>query len=243
MMHWSGSGINIGADSVVTVRRGIIKNLISQTDGTAHPGAHGFYWRGKGSLVEHVIVDNVDGKCVRGDPSTGTFRYNICKYTADGSFVTGSGTNWLIHNNVFWNTHRVDISGGSGHRFINNTVYGVPSGYPCIRVRGSSQIVRNNIFLNCGSNAAIHNESSGSTISQNLTSGNPSDIFTDPAKGDFSLRSGSPAINAGAEISGITCYGACDQGAYEYGSNILTPQSSDSQPLPPAPGNLQAAAQ
>jgi hypothetical protein len=125
--------------------------------------------------------------------------------------------------------------------FDNNTFYGNAYGR-CIRLSGSGHSIRNNIFLNCGGSAIV-NKSSGSTVSHNLTNAKAADLFNDYARGDFSLKAGSPAINAGTSVPGILCDGTCDQGAYEYGLAVAQPSSSNLPTTPPTPGTLQAIAQ
>jgi hypothetical protein len=211
---------------------------MNSPDGNA--GAHGFYNRGSNGLYEHLWIENTTGACMnfRSDVvpvSNNIFRYNVCKDTEGGgtrSDYGENGSNNQIHQNVFWNARWNELR-DSGQIFVNNTQYGGDLGY-CIRVRGSGHTIKNNIFLNCGG-TAIKNESSGLTVSHNLTTGTASDIFTDHAGGNFSLKAGSPAIDAGTSVPGIVCNGTCDQGAYEYGFSSL--QS------PSAPSNLQVTLQ
>jgi hypothetical protein len=243
------TGGGLGVQSNWTVRRGSIKNFISGMDHpTNNPGAHGIYWQGSNSLVEHLWIENVNGTCVnfrstRAGVSNNTFRYNVCKETQGGGprgNFGSAGTNNKIHNNLIWNAPYSEIR-DSNQIFANNTFWGTQYGR-CLRLEGSGHTVRNNIFLNCGGTAIVNN-SSGSTVSHNLISGTATSIFTDHVKGDFSLKAGSPAINAGTSVSGIVCNGTCDQGALEYGLSMFQSQSSNSQPLVAAPGNLQATTQ
>jgi hypothetical protein len=247
----SAYAAGIGASGYNTtgwiIRRGMIKNWVSCMCDPENPGAHGFYFGASNSTIEHVRIENVNGACVNwrsGLPvSNNTFRFNYCKDTAAGvgGDYGANGTNNLMHNNVFWNVKGIEIR-DSAQRFLNNTVYGDPSFGRCIRLRDSGHTVRNNIFLNCGGTPIV-NQASQSTVSHNLTTGTASNIFTNHAKGDFSLKVGSPAIDAGIALSGIDCNGTCDQGAYEYGLSTFQPQASNSSTSVSAPANLQATAQ
>jgi hypothetical protein len=250
MMCDSGAAFGPGQNGTFVMRRGTIKNIRSSMRATGeNPGAHGFYNRGSNGLYEHLWIENTTGACMnfRSDVvpvSNNIFRYNVCKDTQSGGtrgdYGTG-GQNNRIHNNVFWNAGGNEAR-DSAQLFVNNTQYG-GSLDRCIRLKGNGHTVRNNIFLNCGG-IAIENESSGSLVSHNLTSGNASTIFTDHTKGDFSLKAASPAINGGTSVSGILCSGTCDQGAYEYGLAVAQPSSSNLPTTPPpTPGSLQAIAQ
>jgi hypothetical protein len=243
----SDTGAGLGVQNNRIVRRGTIKNFVSGMDHpTNNPGAHGVYWQGSNSLMEHVRIENVNGACLnfRARPavSNNTVRYVYCKDATSGIVGTygDGGTNNRIYNNVLWNTGPSEIR-DNAQIVANNTYYGKAYGR-CIRLEGSNHRIQNNIFLNCGGTPIVNN-SSGSTVSHNLMSGTASNIFTDHTKGDFSLKAGSPAINAGTSIPGIVCNSTCDQGALEYGLTMFQFQSSTSQPLVTAPGNLQATAQ
>jgi len=226
-MMWStGSGIGIGPDNISPiVRRGSIINIISTE---SSPGAHGSYWKGHDGLFEHVFIDNVNGYCLQffggGALNNNIFRYNVCTNsklrTMKGPLVFGgNSSNNIAHNNVFWDSGRVKINGNS-NKLYNNTFSG--STLECVTVRGSNQIVRNNITLDCDGSPNIIDEGTGNTISNNLTSGTETDVFLDPANGDFTLKASSAAIDNGAILTSAvdgfdSVYNGSvpDQGAFE----------------------------
>jgi hypothetical protein len=185
------------------------------------------YWRAANSVIEHSVFrrhsrDSLHMYFKNGyGVDNNVIRYNQFSGGAARAINIASGVNNLVHDNVITNGRYAN--GGIfvrryGNKIYNNTVYGVSS--YCIRLDQGPLDVRNNIFLNCGS-SAIRNDSTGSTISNNLTSGKASDIFINPEAGDFRLKT---AIGVGATIT-----------AASTPITVLTP--------PPTPGNLQAAAQ
>jgi hypothetical protein len=236
----SGGGIQI-------YRRGSVKNWISGMDHPSNnPGAHGIYQQGSNGMFEYLYIENVNGRCFRTRNTSGsrnnTFRYIYCKKAAGPSLLDGpiSPSGNIAYNVVLWNAAGLAVHDGS--KVYNATVIGGSSGR-CVRTRRNANHIRNSILLNC-TGSAIIDEGTNSVISHNLITGSLADIFTDPTKGNFSLKSGSPAINAGTSLAGIACDGACDQGALEYGQSTFQTQASNlSQPLLTAPGSLQATAQ
>ncbi len=110
------------------------------------------------------------------------------------------GSNMQCYNCIVFNN--IDGIGvefgtsGSNNLIYNNTVYG-NSNYG-IRIGGNqtnAQIKNCIAYLN-GTN--ISDAGSGTIQSNNLTT-NP--LFVDPAHGDFRLQPGSPAIDAGVDLS------------------------------------------
>ena len=128
--------------------------------------------------------------------------------------------NSLIHNNVIWDIRggkeSFSISAGSnrgeGEKIFNNTLL-LPVG-----TFDESVEARNNLFLG---QTAVGAEPS----SNNLFEGTDP-LFTNPEEGNFSLGAGSPAVDAGTVISGITdgfAGAAPDVGAYELGQPVWQP--------------------
>jgi len=158
---------------------------------------------------------------------------------------------WTFRNNVF-NTSRIQINVyAPGFKFYNNTVYNASGttgfrGATAPKGDGNPLLVYNNIFCRVGQGNESAGPYSGATANYNLitdyddtaktgfseTNGingayTPSQIFTNAAAGDFTLVTGSPAINAGTTQASFTndydnytrpIGGTWDMGAYEYGA-------------------------
>ena len=157
---------------------------------------------------------------------------NRASGTATGIYLDNYDTAYIVHHNVIWNcayaiqTNKPAIN----HGIYNNTVWNCdnaqwawgPSGTDII-----NQKVMNNL--------SDKNWNIGTYFKNNLSTKNP--IFVDFENKDFRLKYGSPAIDYGTVVPGITkAYrgNAPDAGAYEYGgdawipgSNIKIPDMSD----------------
>ncbi|MCW1883598.1 right-handed parallel beta-helix repeat-containing protein [Luteolibacter flavescens] len=144
---------------------------------------------------------------------------------------------WVIENNlvVTDHYHGISVYGAINCRIVNNTVVENPfSGphdgmKPWIKIEkhktrttpASGNVIRNNI-----SASAIQAVSGSSTLSHNLTTTSYSTHFTDHAALDFSLKSTSPAKDAGSttdapatDITGFARTAPYDLGAYEFRSS------------------------
>lgn len=155
----------------------------------------------------------------------------------------GNSSGSVAYNNVAWD------SGPASHFFIgtgvsmfNNTLHG---GENCVYAPDGNNSIRNNI---CSQNNVSAN-SSGSTITNNLTGQDPR--FVDGPGGDFHLRNDSPAINTGTSASGTPSTdiegnprpepggSVKDIGAYEC-QNVLGASCGGGPPAP-NPGSIVAA--
>ncbi|MCX6231698.1 MAG: T9SS type A sorting domain-containing protein [Bacteroidetes bacterium] len=135
-----------------------------------------------------------------------------------GIYLDNADTNYVLHHNVVWNcttgiqTNKPAVN----HQIYNNTVWFCTNAMGAWGNTGTTiqnQIVKNNLSDKAWS--------LGTTFSNNLQTSNP--LFTNAAAYDFTLASGSQAIDYGVNIPGFTngyIGAAPDAGAYEYG---LTP--------------------
>jgi hypothetical protein len=178
-----------------------------------------------------------------------------------GGGVDGSMTDWLIYNNVFYWTDRVDPGGvnvwNGGSRAIggldssdtdhdgvyvfNNTFYNITDTTACNIFQNGTwtgdNAATNNLFVSCAGLADIvldhdFNAYYDCTNFSDIEA-NELELVTNPLAappGNMHLLSGSPAINAGADLSslfttditGKTRTGDWDIGAYEYGRLLRT---------------------
>jgi hypothetical protein len=168
----------------------------------------------------------------------------ICLLKATGKFV----------NNVFSGTSAAFINTSSSISFYNNTFYQVTTDNNAILTYGSSTFrIKNNLFIGCGgdnntygwygkgdsgtptmdvdynyvtkTSAASYGAKSGFSETNGVTSGNP--LFVTEGS-NWSLQGGSPAKDAGVDLSGVWASAldragvsrpqgaAWDIGAYEY---------------------------
>ncbi len=116
----------------------------------------------------------------------------------DGMFV-----DWVVENNVIVvdHYHGITLGGARGCRIVNNTVIDPNDRRPgpvAVRVgkhkRGmtsSGCTVRNNLV------SALSVQGDDMTVDHNLIVEDPATVFVAPAKFDFRLREGSPAVDAG----------------------------------------------
>ncbi|MBO1336404.1 carbohydrate-binding protein [Streptomyces sp. VRA16 Mangrove soil] len=147
-----------------------------------------------------------------------------------GYYVDNSSANFLLHHNVAWNIGRngsffnAHGTSSTGNRDQNSS-YGEGITGPTIRMNGSldasgtvfsNNIVRQSIEITGGLGDPP------AVARTNLTP--PADpLYEDARNGELWLKDGSPAIDAGETIDGVTgSYrgAAPDQGAYEYGDAI-----------------------
>ena len=105
----------------------------------------------------------------------------------------------------------------------------------------SHTVVRNNILFRNGGGDAILDAGTGTSLDHNLLGIDP--LFVQATSGDFHLRAGSPAIDQGVVIPGVTygMVGPPDLGAYEFGGQTGPGSPSGSTPPRrlPAPTNLR----
>ena len=246
-----GSGVMIG-------RRSDFNEFINcnvHDNGRDHP-AYGFYIQTSNNLIERSTIHHNSGYGVHMYNGYSDQRANNnvvrknrvysnstnSRYSA--GILIGSGDGNVASNNIVYGQPvgiMVGYNSSTNSKVYNNTAYNNKTDGIQIRSSSSSAIVKNNIAYNNGTN--INNDAGSKTIqSKNLTT-NPS--FRNASEGDFTLRSGSAAINAGTTLSQVSDDfkgtprpqgGSFDIGAYEYGTSQAASSLS-------APTNLQVVVQ
>lgn len=196
---------------------------------------HGIYTSGAGTLIENCQFHHNAGWGIHKYPSGDDFiiRNNLCYSNAQSQKLGApngggagiglyGGSRALVYRNVVWDNDIGIASnyGENGPRIFNNTVYansgtyslGVDIGAGC-----TGAVVKNNILRsNAGGDLTIE----GDAIASSNMTADP--MFTDPGSADFTLQAGSPAIDAGEFLDGISYTGAApDLGAEEYGADDL----------------------
>lgn len=197
-------------------------------DGNIHDGGtddqtHGIYMASANNLVERVNFSNITGYCIQiyiSPPAAldnNIIRFSTfsnCNTTIHKSEVTVYyGDNIQIYGNIFKNGLEQGLSVGTASttnlKIYNNTFYNYSGAciYSDNNSPGSVAVI-NNI---CSQTAGIANAGSGSfTTATNLCSSagfgcslsEPvSTTFTNAGSGDFTLKTGSAAIDGGTPLS------------------------------------------
>ena len=215
---------------------------------------HGIYFTGDFNIIEfneihatyHPSIPQWGGWAIQfysGTTSTNIVRFNKLYDFHHGIVLSGGPGS--VNNQAYGNKIYNGLSGavcitnvdGTGHKIYNNTCYNTSGG---IDGSGSAGlIVRNNIFSNVGTPIA-GSYTTGPNICNSLTTGcEISASATTLFGGDltnFTLATGSPAINAGTasigggvtilacpQPTGILCYNGStpDIGAVESGTVVV----------------------
>jgi hypothetical protein len=197
---------------------------------------HGMYIHSPDNLIEGNLVED---NCNRGlqifNSGTNNAHRNIVRrniFRENGTcetssqVVLSSGNNIKFHDNILYsgNQHAIGVNqnGPTGTLIYNNTMYDHATSSPCINIQAGASGTRiiNNICRNpSGSGSTVTDAGTGTVQTTNLApSTNPG--FLDPANGNFSLATGSAAINQGTATiaTGVTRLfngSAPDIGAHE----------------------------
>lgn len=229
----NGSGVIVGG----TAHRYTIQRNWIHANGSSHFD-HGGYLQSDFGIFTRNLVELNSGRGVQwyrgGQPAPNNatvthniFRNNCAHATAAGKVeVTLGGRGHIFSNNIVSTTTgtcavSVQVAYGTAgpgddlimHNALYNTKSGTTKGIQLASANNVS--IQNNIILGYTTSVSSEGSTAGTTLTTNLTTGIATDIWTSPSTGDFSLKSGSAAINAGTAIGVASCGSAPDQGALE----------------------------
>ncbi|MEP7308717.1 MAG: right-handed parallel beta-helix repeat-containing protein [Acidobacteriota bacterium] len=267
----AGAAIDLGAHTKIgATGSNEVRNVVIHGGGL--PGlcgyqcaSYGVYIKGPNNLVENTDIYDTSGAGIQiynadGDAADNNILRNnrIHDITRTGSLdevwgIINVGSNNQIYNNLIYgikignpaNSGLAGIaSSGNSNKIWNNTIYNKNN--TGIVVQGSSTDVRNNIvYLVTGS--PYVNNGSGTVQTNNLFGVDP--LFVNGSANNFQLQAGSPAVNAGTNLSTVTTDfagvsrpqgAAADIGAFEYSAQDTSPPTVT---LPPAvPSGLRVVA-
>lgn len=193
-----------------------------------------FMTDGVGSVISYNwIHDNFNG-------------YHPGLHSASGIYLDNYSCHFIVHHNVVWNiTHGHNAIGirannpepnthsPNNHQIYNNTMFNCTMAINCPDkdwngTRGRPYWTETKVINNILLKEITFGEA---TVKNNYAKTNP--MFADTVKYDFRLKAGSPCIDAGLPIPGITDGfkgQAPDIGAYEHLGDYWTPGVARNRP-------------
>ncbi len=218
--------------------------------------SYGVYIEGPNNLVDGCEIFDTSGAGIQiynadGDPPDNNVVRNtrIHDITRAGNLdevwgiLVAGNNNQLVNNLVFGinvgnaNPANAGIAIGDGrsnNKLWNNTIYGNRNTGVYVGTGDSNEVRNTIVYFSTGTD--LIDTGSGTIDDHNLIGTDP--LFVDAGGDDFHLQAGSPAIDAGATIAGVTTDiagvprpngAAYDIGAYEY--HVIV--------VPPAPAGLR----
>jgi hypothetical protein len=189
------------------------------------PAAHGLYIAGSSIIAEGNTIHDVSGYGIHVYKESGGISNNIVRsnniYNVGGingyAIIIGSGSGHHAYRNQISASGggiRVAYNGATGNQVYNNTIY---NSVDCIRLDYVyDTILQNNFCLSNSTNSiSLGSSVSGTTADHNVFTTDPA-LVIDAGNNNFTPRSGSTLIDAGAIIAGFSYVGAApDIGAVE----------------------------
>jgi hypothetical protein len=219
------SSLNFGQNGIYTVvgtsghtiERNVFYNIGRRSLG--ENGCTGSYAGDSGNRGDHgIYIDDTDNMIIRENIFRGPGRWRgfaIQIFTG----TAGTSSNIQIYNNTFSKTpvsgepHITMSARTSGVTITNNISYDDSAGM--MRCSGTSHA---SMVVSFNRSAGPIQDGSCTSYGVTFASNDVSDSsigMVDPANEDFRLADGGDAINDGTSISGRSCNGTCDVGAFE----------------------------
>jgi len=221
--------------------------------------SYGVYIAGPNNLVQGCDIYDTSGMGIQiynytGDaPDNNILRQNrIHDISRTGSpdqvfGILVAGSNNQVYNNVIYgitagNVNSINsgiylYNGFSGNKIWSNTIYNKIKSGIVVGSSSNSEIRNNIVYMTSGQ--TYIDQGTGTVQSNNLFGVNP--LFVEGYANNLRLQAGSPAVNAGANLSAVTTDmdgvvrpqgSAQDIGAYEYHSAApVTPVTPPATPV------------
>lgn len=230
-----GGGISKALVSFVTFRRVHVHDV----GNTQTVYGHGLYIQGDDAIVEDSLIHDAANSGIQcyysladsdGRPDRCTMRRNVIRDNGRTGIIVEGYDSQIYHNVIYNNGTNGIIAGYGGAlrlKVYKNTIYGNSLAGISLRADNSDTEIKDNIITGNGGaeiennsvgtglvfsyNACTAAESCGSTGKLTITT--ITDLVVSAA--NFNLKAGSTAINAGTAVTGPTCHGVCDIGAFE----------------------------
>lgn len=187
---------------------------------SAYTISNGLYLEGANTLVRGGRFYNNEAFGIRLYASAGTSSNNIIERTraynngkgigldgtsvsaADGGGIVVADSNQIVRNNLVYDNYHgiLGYTDSDGVEILNNTVYSNSFDGLAMQFYITFPTLRNNITYLNSTNFVDYSGMNG-LHSSNLSGTDP--LFTDAGAFDFSLQSGSPALNIGVTLGNV----------------------------------------
>jgi hypothetical protein len=179
--------------------------------------------------------------------------HNISTASPVGIYLDVYSSGFLIHHNIVTGPGEPQLqdatmilNSGSSHQIYNNTLiaengnsYSIWDWMPVLNDSGTT--VRNNILFWLPALVCLPGCEDHDLVWDGVSGSATDPLFSNAASADYSLRPGSPAIDSGTAVPGITddsragsqaALGTPDRGAVEYGTPSWVPATSGDTTAP-----------
>jgi parallel beta-helix repeat protein len=206
------NGVLGGGDRIQFVGNDIHDNGLIPSDDTLAWCGYGMYISGIDMYIGHNRIHDNGGWGIHhysrsggssNDVIEGNYVYGNGRSCDRGDgIILASGDNTQAFNNVvFGNRHNgIGVMYGSNSVVLNNTVSGNDGAGIVYAAQSGATIFNNIVAGNGGGDLVDGGDAAGISLSNNLIAQDP--LFADASSGDFHLSPGSPAIDAGLDVSG-----------------------------------------